>query len=206
MDRISILAVVTFAISGSEAYGDLRNLSSAGTCFIEITNGPTIDSLSRWRAGTLTRAEACLRIGTEIDRTIPTFPERPISICVGPNYGADATRAVVLCRERGSMPGPSDSKTFVWGDQLCSTSVGRWDWFDGSTVWFLGGSGAEHSAAPGMPGKWSQAGATVTITWPKWTSVDTPTLSADGLSLTGLYGKNPTSPGAIQTSRRVGCI
>jgi len=191
------LAAFCFVLTSSAAQADLRPTSAAGTCLIQITNGPEGNHLAQWRSRTLTGADACVLIGQEADRNLdhaPAFPSRDACVCTGPDHGNDESRAVVLCRERkddGAVLGPKDSKLVIWCDR-CGTPIGSWKWVDNNEIFFAPGGVATHTGAKDAPGTWSQAGNKITVKWPRWNSTDTLVLSPDGRTLTGQYGKSIT--------------
>jgi hypothetical protein len=195
MTRLGLVIASCFCVfTTTSALSDLR-FEAGAACRIEIIDGPGGNHFTRWRNGQLAGADACMRIGQQVDYQNPSYPNRDVCVCVGPNRGSDQSRAVALCRDRGTLAGPSDSRALVWCDQVlpmapCNTPLGEWNWVDGSRITFVVGGGATHSV--GGQGTWTQTGNTIRIQWPRWNSTDVLTLSADGQQLAGQYGPSVT--------------
>jgi hypothetical protein len=104
---------VALLVFSSVGHADMRWIPGA-TCLIEITNGAGGDHYTRWTRGQLGGAAGCVKIGQQVDYDNPPYPNRDVCVCIGGNYGQDNNRAVVLCSDRGNLPGPRDSRVARW--------------------------------------------------------------------------------------------
>jgi hypothetical protein len=70
----------------------------------------------------------------------------------------------------------------------CQSLVGTWSWFNGRTVTMTAGGSLSDG---GGSGTWSRTGPqTYQLNWKTYNTIDTVTLSNDGLTLTGVFNGN----------------